>query len=520
MMFDGLPRSSDLDIVVCLQVTLNNDNGAYNRLRLLLAFIAVMRKDWDIQNVPFMGIPRNRGGDFTSVLVNADGPRLAVLAGKGGLVRAVLEGVARRGFIGRVAAQPALREFRSEADIRIWLTSYSVVSRDLDFHDGLELNLNLIGSVIRVGCLHLRGDDGSRRDRVVCLCGDLTGVIDLDGPAIRDSGLINLELRRGDWLMALHDGLSGDLRGDVFIHLALGKARAHEIGDLGVVRVDHDEQLKFIGRAIRVLHDDLRASKGARLRVFRSGDGDVVVIVHLDGPALVDVLLVQLDLGLEAAVTLLLHQVLDLIWYLFEDDLLWLGSQRADWAVNTRDYRRVRLVVFRRVVLGIVQGEGLGVDDVCLVVARQRVGAVEGSIMIPEEVLVALSCSLELVHGTRLRQNGEDHVLVSCQVGAAVLRPREVDVASGFVGTQVLRTAGCCRVRGADELAVAVVGLHDHAGHGVIRAAARHCRNVNLTDLGFLTRDDNVLLEVLPRHRDRVTFDVLARPRVHDGCKG
>ena len=29
-----------------------------------------------------------------------------------------------------------------------------------------------------------------------------------------------------------------------------------------------------------------------------------------------------------------------------------------------------------------------------------------------------------------------------------------------------------------------------------------------------------MLLEVLPRHRDRVTLDVLARPRVHDGRKG
>ena len=402
MMFDGLTRSSGLDIVVCLQVTLNNDNGAYNRLRLLLALITVVREDWDIKNVSFVRVPRNGGLNLTSLLINVDSPRLAILALKGGLVSTVLEGVARRSLVGGVSAQPALGEFRSEADVRIWLTSYSVVSRDLDVHDGLELDLDLIGGLVRIGRLHLWSDDGSRRDRVVRLRGDLTCVVDLDGPPFRDSGRVNLKLGRVNRLMALHDGLGGDLRGDVFIHLALGKTRAHQVSDLGIVRVDHDEQLKFIGGAIRVFHYDLRACEGARLRVFRSGDGDVVVLVHLDGPTLVDVLLVQLDLGLEAAVTLLLHQVLDLIWYLLEDDLLRLGCQGAGCAIDARDDRSIFLVILRGVVLRVIQGERLGVDDVCLVVARQRVGAVEGSAF--TEVVV-LSSRLELVDGTWLRQN-------------------------------------------------------------------------------------------------------------------
>ncbi len=37
-----------------------------------------------------------------------------------------------------------------------------------------------------------------------------------------------------------------------------------------------------------------------------------------------------------------------------------------------------------------------------------------------------------------------------------------------------------------------------------------------MTDLGLFPWDDDVLFEALPRDRNRVTFDVLARPRVHD----
>ena len=320
-------------------------------------------------------------------------------------------------------------------------------------------------------------------------------------------------------LVALHDGLGAHLSGDLGTNGALGQAWAHEVGDLGVVRVNNHEEFQLVSGTVGVLHRNDRASEGARLRVFRSGDGDVVVLVHLDSPAVVDVLLIQLDLGLVAAVALLLCQVLDQIRSLGKGDLLRLSSQRAGSAINAGDDRSIRLVVLRGVVLGVVQGERLGVDDVRLVVARQRVGAVEGSVVL-DKLIVALSSSLELVHAARLCQNGEVHVLVSCQVSTAVLRPGEVDLTGLFVDTQVLGAARRRWVGGADELAVAVVGLHNHAGHGVIRAAARHIRDVDLTDLGFIARDNDVLFEALPRNRDRVTFDVLARPRVHDGRKG
>ena len=114
-------------------------------------------------------------------------------------------------------------------------------------------------------------------------------------------------------------------------------------------------------------------------------------------------------------------------------------------------------------ILGVVQRERLGVDDVCLVVTAQRVGAFERfrfSIRV-----VVFASSLQLVHATRLCQNGKVHVLVSGQARTAVLRPGEEDLAGRFVDTRVLSTTGRLRVRGADEFAVAVVGLHDHTGH-------------------------------------------------------
>ena len=197
-----------------------------------------------------------------------------------------------------------------------------------------------------------------------------------------------------------------------------------------------------------------------------------------------------------------------------------LGGQRAGWAIYTRNNRGIGLVVLRVVVFGVVQGERLGVDDVRLVVTGQRVGAVERLWRAIQ--IVVFSGSLKLLYCTRLRDYRKVHVLVSGQVGTTVFRPREVDVAGRFVDTQVLSAAGCLRVRGADELAVAVVGLHNHTGHRVIRTLAGHSWDVDCTDLGFALdpRDDHVLFEVLPRHRDRVTFDVLARPGVHDGRKG
>ena len=157
--------------------------------------------------------------------------------------------------------------------------------------------------------------------------------------------------------MPLHDGLSAHLRGQVIANLSLRQIRAHQVGDLGVVRVDNDEQFELVCGAVGVLHCYDRAGEGAWARSIRSGDGDVVVLVHLHGPALVNVLLVEGHLSFKAALALLLRQFLDQIWYLGEGDLLWLGSQRAGSTIDARDDRSVCFVVLRIVVLGIVQGE-------------------------------------------------------------------------------------------------------------------------------------------------------------------
>ena len=509
----GLVRACGLHVVHRSEVTLQDDDGALDLLRLVS--IVVVREDRDVQDVPLRSGLRNLRGDIASVLVDLDGPRATVI-GNRHLGLAVLEGIALRGLVGRVTAQAAFWQLRLESDVGSRLTGDRVVGRDLDINNRLELGLDLIRGLVRIGRLHLRSDDGARCHSVIRLRGNLAGLIDGHGPASRNSGLVDLEFGRVDRLIALHDGLGAHLGGEIVTDEALSQARAHEVGDLGVVRVNNDEQFKLVCGAVGVFHCHDRARESARTGILRSGDGDVVVLVHLDGPALVDVLLVKGDLSFEAALALLLRQILDQVWGLSEGDLLWLGSQRAGCAVHTRDDRSVRLVVLRGVVLGIVQGERLGVDDVRRVVARQRVGAVEG-FAYAEGVI--LRGSLELVHGTWLRQNGEVHVLVGRQLGTAVLRPGEEDVAGVFVDTQLLRTTRRCRVGGTDELAVAVVGLHDHAVHRVVRAAVLHFGNVDRADLGFFTRHDHVLFERLPRHRDRITFDVLARPWVHDSVE-
>ena len=390
----GLVRAGGLHVVHRSDVALQDDDGALDLLRLVS--IVVVGEHRNIEDVALRGSLRNRRGDFASVLVNLDGPRAAVIR-VGVLGLTVLEGVALRGFVGRVAAQAALRKLGCQADPRVRLICHRVVGRDLDVNDRLELGLDLVGGPVRVGRLHLRGDDGARCDGVVRLRGDLAGRIDGDGPAIRHGGLVDLELSRGNRLVALHDGLGAHLRGDVLIQLALGQTRAHQVGDLGVVRVDNHEEFQLVRRAVGVLHRNHRSRESARAWVLRSGDGDVVVLVHLHGPALEDVLLVQGGLGLVAVLTLLLRQFFDQVRSLGEGDLLRLGGKRAGSTIDAGDDRRVGLVILRGVVLRVVQGERLRVDDVWLLVAVKRIGAFRRETI---ATVFVLDCSFELVHGT------------------------------------------------------------------------------------------------------------------------
>ena len=118
-----------------------------------------------------------------------------------------------------------------------------VIVRDLDVRDRLELDLDLICGLVRVGGLHLRGDDRTRCNGVICLRGDLTGLIDGHGPAGWNGGWVDLELGRVDRLVALHDGPSAHLGRDFLVEFALGQARAYQVGHLRVVRINNYHKL-------------------------------------------------------------------------------------------------------------------------------------------------------------------------------------------------------------------------------------------------------------------------------------
>ena len=241
MVIDGLTWPGHLNVVRGLEITLNDNNRANNLLRLEVLF--VVRENRDVQQVPFHGILRNSGGDFTSVLVNKDSPSLAILACEGGLGGAILEGVPHWSFVSSISAQPPLRNFGRKTDIRVWLPRHRVIVRDLDICDRLELDLDLIRGLVRVGGLHLRGDDRTRRNGLVRLRSDLAGLINCDGPAGWNGGWVDLELGWVDRLVALHDGPSAHLGRDFLVEFALGQARAYQVSYLRVVRINNYHKL-------------------------------------------------------------------------------------------------------------------------------------------------------------------------------------------------------------------------------------------------------------------------------------
>ena len=155
----SLIRAGGLNGVRRRDVALQNNDGALHLLRLVN--VVVVREDWDVQDVALGCGLRNGRGDFTSVLVDLDGPRAAVI--RVGVLRlAFREGVTLRSFIGRVAAQATLGNRGLESDLGGRLIGDGVVVRDLNVDDRLELGLDLVRGLVRVGRLHLRGDDGAR----------------------------------------------------------------------------------------------------------------------------------------------------------------------------------------------------------------------------------------------------------------------------------------------------------------------------------------------------------------------
>ena len=218
VVFHRLVRAGDLDIIGRSDIALEHNDGALDLLRLV--GVVVVGKNRNVQDVSFRRGPRDRGGDFTSVFINLDGPGTAVIR-DGVLGLTVLKRVALRSLVIRVAAQPTLGNSRRQAHVGARLVGHRVVVRNLDVHDGLELSLDLVRGLVRVGRLHQRGDDGARCNGVVRLRGDLARLINGDGPTFRDSGRVDLKLCRMNRLVALHDGLGAHLGGEVVTDGAL-----------------------------------------------------------------------------------------------------------------------------------------------------------------------------------------------------------------------------------------------------------------------------------------------------------
>ena len=173
------------------------------------------------------------------------------------------------------------------------MSRHRVVGRDFDIRNRLELNLNLICGLIRVSGFYLRRDGAARGNHAAIRhCGHLAGRIDSDCPTFRYGGRVDLVLVRVNCFVSLDNRLETNLGGEVVVQSALGKIRTYQIGYLGMVRVNDYQQFNLISRAVRVLYFNLRTGEGTWIWVFRGGYSDVVVLIHLNRPTLVDIVLI------------------------------------------------------------------------------------------------------------------------------------------------------------------------------------------------------------------------------------
>ena len=501
--------------------TVRNDRDRAGHL-LRFHAIAVVREHGNVEHVAFLGARRDGRGELASVLVDRDGP---VTIGVG--EAAVREGVAGRGSVIRATGQPLLGNTHGQGHLVTVRTGHGGVLRHLDVLHDLELHLDLIGGLVRVGRGDLRGDHGTGGDRVVGLRRDVPLLVHRHGPTARNGRGINFEFRRRDCLLTLHDGFRGDLRGERRVRRTLRHAGVHEVRDLRIVRVNRDEQRDHILRPVRVRHDHSRLGERARGGVLRGGHGHVVRgAVELDIPALVHVAVVKRDRGLLAAVPLLLDEVSDPVGNLREGHRLASFGERALRSLDAGDDGGVRLVIPRIVVHRVIQRERLAVDHVWRVVALQRIGLI-GDDGESTAVIALESRVLKLLHRARLRDHREVHVLLASDfalflhligiVRVAVRGPRVENIAVLVHAQEIFAAARGFAVARAEELSGAVIRFNDDAGKRIV-GSLRGLRHIDVPHLGFFTRNDHVLLRgAIPRHRDRVTVHVFARPRVH-GC--
>ena len=146
--------------------------------------------------------------------------------------------------------------------------------------------------------------------------------------------------------------------------------------------------------------------------------------------------------------------------------------------------------------LGVVEAPLIVAHYVGLIVARKRIRAIKSTTF---AVIIRLSGSLKLLHRTRLCQHAKPHALLLTQLRALVLRHGVEDIAGSLINTQARRAAtGSSGVARSDEATLGVVGLHNHAGQGIIHAPVFNRWNVNLADLELFARPDHQLFLVLP----------------------
>ena len=230
-------------------IAAENGNGGLDRNRLRFSD-AIERQNRNIQNITLGRSTRNRGSDFTSVFINLEVPRTAVVD-ESALILTVVKAVTVGRCVLLTAAQALFGEYWREIHCPARPFRDPVIFRDLNFVNNLEADFHLICGLIRIGCLHRRGDNRSQLNLVIVRHrGDLAGRINRDSPALWHGGGIHLKLRRGNRLVALHDGLGANLGRDLLAKHALCKGRAHQIGDLRVIGFHEHEKLDLVGGTV------------------------------------------------------------------------------------------------------------------------------------------------------------------------------------------------------------------------------------------------------------------------------
>ena len=493
----GLSHLRPVGSLILTSAVTNDVNSAGSNLRVCPARVVGLDRNRDL-------CTRKRGirdgrGELTSVFVDSNGPVTGLV-----FQRAIREGVAVRFLVVSVAAQADIRHSWLKLYLLLGLAGDRGVVRHLDVIRHLEYGLDLIGCAIGVASRDLRGDlavvssilRGGSSD------GDRSVILDLHRPPLRDSVRVDLKARRRRSIMTVHGGRDVDGARHRLAWYALHQARSGEVRDLGVIRVNDDEQRNDVLRAVGVGHDDARLRERTRCGVRRSGDRDLVgVRIHGGFPPGVDVAGIQLDLGFDAALIAGLHQISNLVAALFEGHRLRSGGDGAVFAIHTGKDGLLRRAVLRIMELRIVQAPLVARNDVGFAVALGAIGLLKDLTK-----CIGGNRITQLLDRTRLGHNAKASALLRGQLRALIFRHCVENVAVVVDAQLLLPTRGSGVAR-TDVLALGVISLRHHTRHGV-------SISVNMTDLQLLARTNDELFLRYPVNRDRRTVIVLTRPWV------